>query len=88
MWPGSTRVNSPDNDDSSLLDPDRELSEFPAISGMTLSTGDSIVREGFWREQWIERHLHHPSGGEGITPVPVGHAYQVNALREQTWRLV
>jgi putative SOS response-associated peptidase YedK len=29
MWPVSTRVNSPDNDDSSLLDPDRELGAFP-----------------------------------------------------------
>jgi putative SOS response-associated peptidase YedK len=29
MWPVSTRVNSPDNDDSSLLDPDREVSAFP-----------------------------------------------------------
>ena len=29
MWPVSTRVNSPDNDDASLLDPDRELSAFP-----------------------------------------------------------
>src|SRR6478735_3771829 len=34
------------------------------------------------QQQWIERHLHHPSGGEGITPVLVGHAYQVNALRQ------
>ena len=25
MWPVSTRVNSPDNDDFSLLDPAREL---------------------------------------------------------------
>jgi hypothetical protein len=30
MWSVSTRVNSPDNDDSSLLDPDRDLSEFPS----------------------------------------------------------
>ena len=29
MWPVSTRVNSPDNDDASLLDPDGELSALP-----------------------------------------------------------
>jgi putative SOS response-associated peptidase YedK len=32
MWPVSTRVNSPDNDDASLLDPARELTAWAVTS--------------------------------------------------------
>jgi len=34
------------------------------------------------QQQGIERHLHHPGGGESIAHLGVGHAHDVNALRQ------
>jgi hypothetical protein len=34
------------------------------------------------QQQGIERHLHHPCGGESIARLSMGHAYHVNALRQ------
>jgi hypothetical protein len=34
------------------------------------------------QQQGIERDLHHPGGGKSISRVPLGHAHNVNALRE------
>src|SRR6476620_5113575 len=34
------------------------------------------------KQQGIERHLHHPGGGESIAHLPVSHAHHVNALRQ------
>jgi hypothetical protein len=30
--------------------------------------------------QWIEGHLHDPSGGESIAKLAVGHAHHINAF--------
>jgi hypothetical protein len=34
------------------------------------------------QEQGIKRHLHYPSGGESIAFLSIGHAHDVNALRQ------
>jgi putative SOS response-associated peptidase YedK len=50
MWPVSTRVNSPDNDDSSLIDPDRELSAF-RVSFSNEYSDDHVLQTGQRRKR-------------------------------------